>query len=186
MDRFHDRFRQLADAHQRHSQTERNSRPHHEMVAEQTSESRQFALQPIVGTNKQPFGSEALFHAGWEDAYCGDPNITSRIMLDNWLLYGFEELSGGRAVFLNCTRETLMSGFLSLLPPSAVFEIPESVKPDDELLSVCRSLKAAGYRLALDDFESPESMEGFLDLADLIKVDFRHSGRRERASCSVA
>ena len=90
-----------------------------------------------------------------EDPFTSDPKIASRIMLDNWLLYGFEELIGGRAVFLNCTRETLLSGFLSLLPHSAVFEIPEAVNPDEEVLTVCRSLKAAGYRFALDDFESP-------------------------------
>jgi EAL and modified HD-GYP domain-containing signal transduction protein len=74
-----------------------------------------------------------------------------------------------------------LSGFLSLLPHSAVFEIPEEVKPDEEVLSVCRLLKTAGYRFALDDFESLENTEGFLDLADFIKVDFPHSGRRKRA-----
>ncbi len=177
MDRFRDRLRQLGEMHEQ----ERNLRPHHGVAAAEVSEFRQFALHPIVGPNKQGFGSEALFHAGWDDAFRGDPNITARIMLDNWLLYGFEELIGERAVFLNCTRDTLMSGFLSLLPHSAVFKILESVKPDDEVLSVCRSLKAAGYRFALDDFKSPEKMEEFLDLADFIKVDFRHSGRRERA-----
>ena len=181
MDRFHDRLRQPADTHQRHSSFERNGHSHQASIAGQASEFRQFALEPIVGPNKQPFGSEALFRAGWEAGFSGDPNISSRIMVDNWLLYGFDELSGGRTVFLNCARETLMSGFLSLLPQSAVFEIVESVKPDDELLSVCHSLKAAGYRFALDDFASPETMEKFLDVADFIKVDFRHSGRRERA-----
>jgi c-di-GMP-related signal transduction protein len=181
LDRFHDKLRQPADTNPRHSSFERNVHSHQESIAGQTSEFRQFALLPIVGPNKQPFGSEAMFHAGWEDGFSGDPSITSRIMVDNWLLYGFEELSRGGAVFLNCTRETLMGGFLSLLPQSAVFGILESVTPDDELLSVCRSLKAAGYRFALDDFSSPETMEEFLDLADFIKVDFRHSGRRERA-----
>ena len=181
MDRFHDKLRQPADTDQRHSSFEGSGHSHQDSIAGQTSEFRQFALQPIVGPNRQPFGCEALFRAGWEDGFSGDPSITSQIMLDNWLLYGFEELSGGGAVFLNCTRETLMSGFLQLLPKSAVFEILESVKPDDELLSVGRSLKAAGYRIALDDFASPETMEEFLDLADFIKVDFGHSGHRERA-----
>src|SRR5437763_1568367 len=118
MDRFHEKLRQFADTHQRHSSFERNGHSHQESIAGQTSEFRQFALQPIVGPNKQHFGSEALFRAGWEDVFSGDPNITSRIMVDNWLLYGFEELNGGGAVLLNCTRETLMSGFLSLLPKS--------------------------------------------------------------------
>jgi c-di-GMP-related signal transduction protein len=181
MDRFREKLSQSAETHQRNSSFERNGHSHQESSAGRTPESRQFTLQPIVGPNKQAFGGEVLFRAGWEDAFSGDPNITARIMLDNWLLYGFEELGGCGAVFLNCTRDTLMSGFLSLLPHSAVFQILEPVKPDDELLSVCRSLKAAGYRFALNDFVSPETMEEFLDLADFIKVDFCHSGRRERA-----
>ena len=74
-----------------------------------------------------------------------------------------------------------MDGFLSLLPYSAVFELQESVQPDAEVLRVCRALKTAGYRFTLDDFASPDQMEAFLDLADFIKVDFRHSGRRQRA-----
>ena len=177
MNTFRDKLRQQ----EQQSLSKRNPQPLDGAVAPQTSEFRQFTLQPIVGPKKQWFGSEALFRAGSEDPFTGGPNIASHIMLDNWLLYGFEELIGGRAVFLNCTRETLLSGFLSLLPHSAVFEIPEAVKPDEEVLSVCRLLKAAGYRFALDDFESPENMEEFLDLADFIKVDFQHSGRRNRA-----
>src|SRR4051812_42346286 len=153
------------------------------MVVEETiyTVHRQFAMEPIVGPNKQGFGAEALFRAGWEDWSSGDPTVTSRMMLDNWLLYGFDELIGGRAVFLNCTRETLMGGFLSLLPHSAVFELQESVQPDAEVLGVCRALKTAGYRFALDDFASLDQIEAFLDVADFIKVDFRHSGRRQRA-----
>jgi c-di-GMP-related signal transduction protein len=144
-------------------------------------EFRRFALQPIVAANERRFGSEALFRMGREDVFTGDPDLASVIMLDNCLLYGLEEVIGGGAVFLNCTRETLMSGLLSLLPRSAVLEVLEWVEPDEEVLAVCRELKAAGYRIALDDFKSLENMEMFLDLADFIKVDFRHSGRRERA-----
>ncbi len=170
MDRFRDTLRQATLSFYEDGE-----------VAAQPSEYRQFALQPIVGAREQAFGSEALFRTGWENTFSGEPDVASRMMLDNWLLYGFEEMIGGRSVFVNCTRDTLMSGFLSLLPRSAVLEIVESVRPDDEVLDVCWELKAAGYRFALDDFESVANMEDFLDLADFIKVDFRHSGRRERA-----
>ncbi len=153
-----------------------------QIYEQEPSEFRRFTLQPVVGRNKQRFGSEALFRTGSQDSFVADANTASRIMFDNWLLYGFEELISGRAIFLHCTRETLLSGFLSLLPHSAVFEIPESLRPNDEVLLACRSLKASGYRFALDDFESPENMEKFLDLADFIKVDFRNSRHRKRAS----
>jgi EAL and modified HD-GYP domain-containing signal transduction protein len=174
MDRFRDTLRQPVLTFERRAFIERNG-----VAAAQRCELRQFALQPIVGPDMQ--GVEALFRAGSRRAFSGDPDAASRVMLDNWLLFGFDELIGGHTVFLNCTRETLLSGYLSLLPQTAVLEILESVQPDEEVLRACRQLKAEGYRVALDDFESAENMEGFLELADFIKVDFRRLGRRERA-----
>lgn len=174
MDGFRDTLRQSVLTFERRAFVERNG-----VAAAQRCELRQFALQPIVGPDMQ--GVEALFRAGSRRAFSGDPDAASRAMLDNWLLFGFDELIGGHTVFLNCTRETLLSGYLSLLPQTAVLEILESVQPEEEVLRACRQLKAQGYRFALDDFESAENMEGFLELADFIKVDFRRLGRRERA-----
>lgn len=107
---------------------------------------------------------------------------TARIMLDNCLLYGLDDLARGRSVFLTSTRETLLSGFLSLMPRSIIYEIPESVEAEDEVVSACRKLKSEGFRLALDNFESLDAMEEFLDLVHFIKVDFRHAARRKRVS----
>jgi len=180
MSPFRDRVVKLKQAYKQHSLSKPNYFPHRGATATQPSEFHQFSFQPIVGPQGQQFGCEAQFRGG-SDGVNQDPSATSWIMLDNWLLCGFEELIHGLVQFLNCTRETLVSDFLSLLPHSAVFEISESVEPDDEVLSVCRSLKAAGYRIALDDFESLKKMEEFLNLADFIKVDFRNALHRERA-----
>ena len=142
---------------------------------------RYFALQPILSLSRKVVGSEALFRMGWEDYFRGDSNVATRVMIDNWLLYGFEDLNAGYLTFLNCTREALVSGLLTLLPPWAVLEILETVEPDEEVLRACRELKRLGYLISLDDFESPDKMEGFLDLADFIKIDFRITRTRERA-----
>lgn len=142
---------------------------------------RHFALQPILSADRRAVGAEVLFRSGWEDQFDGDPDSATRIMIDNWLLYGFEDLNGGFLTFLNCTREALVSGFLTLLPKWAVFEILETVEPDDEVVRAIRRLKKLGYMISLDDFESPERMSGFLDLADFIKIDFRITGPMERA-----
>ena len=182
MDRFVDRSGLPAEMHRRHSFSERNDRRLHPgLAAMQCAEFREFDLRPVVGPNKQGFGSEAVFCVDRDESPGGIPKVSSQVMLDNWLLYGFDELIGSRAVFLSCTRETLLSGYLSLLPHSAIIQIQESLTPEEDARSACRSLKAAGYRFALDDFGTPEKMDQFLDLADFIKVDFRHSGRRERA-----
>ena len=174
MSRFHDRLQKLTGNYERQLRFKRDPCPSDCTVTEQTSDFRQFALQPIVGPKEQRYGSEIVIRNEASDAEVG-------ILIDNLLLYGFEEPVDGRPVFLRCPRETLASDVLSLLPNWAVIEIAGSVKPDKELLLACRALKAAGYRFALGDFESLRETEAFLELADFIKVDFRHPGHRERA-----
>ncbi len=141
---------------------------------------RHFALQPIFTARRKALGYEMLYRAGWEDEFRGDLNHATRAMIDNWLLFGYEDFTGSRFTFLNCTRETLLSGLLPLLPKWAVFEILETVEPDPEVLRACRSLKRLGYRISLDDFDDPARMTPFLNLADFIKIDFRLSNRLQR------
>lgn len=143
---------------------------------------RFFALQPIVGRDRQIFGYEALYRGGWEDVFCGDPDSASRIMVDNWLLYGYDQHRDSQNIFLNCTRDTLLSGILYLLPRTAVFEVLESVEPEPEVLTACRALKSAGYRIAVDDLESLDRQGPFIEVADAVKVDFRRSGWKDRIS----
>ena len=146
-----------------------------------SSSHRYFALQPILNLSQKAIGYEALYRSSWENSFDGDSDTATRVMIDNWLLYGFEDLTAGLPTCINCTRETLVSGLLTLLPRWAVFEILESVEPDEEVLQACRRLKRLGYRFSLDDFEHPDRMEGFLELADFIKIDFRLTGPMERA-----
>jgi EAL and modified HD-GYP domain-containing signal transduction protein len=61
----------------------------------------------------------------------------------------------------------------ALLPfPSAVIEILENVEPTQEVLTACRELKKKGYRLALDDVATQARIEPWLDIVDIVKVDF--------------
>jgi EAL and modified HD-GYP domain-containing signal transduction protein len=79
-------------------------------------------------------------------------------------------------LFINCTREALVSGIVKLLPSrSVVLEILENVPADAEVVKACRQLKKLGFRLALDDFSPDESKRELVELADFIKVDFRAS-----------
>ena len=48
------------------------------------------------------------------------------------------------------------------------------------LVKACRRLKAAGFRIALDDFTWRPGIEPLVELADYIKVDFIQTGREER------
>jgi EAL and modified HD-GYP domain-containing signal transduction protein len=94
---------------------------------------------------------------------------------------GLDVLCDGRRAFLNCTRETLVSGLITLMPPkSTVVEILETVPPDTEVIAVCQRLKETGYLIALDDYVNNDPREAMADLADIIKVDLKLTTQEQR------
>jgi len=145
-----------------------------------TPKRRFLALQPIFTREREIFGYEALSRSGWDNEFVGDSDAATQTIVDDKMLHGLDRLTGGSSVFLNCTREVLVGGSLAQLPNSIVLELLETVEPDEEVLGACRRMKALGYQIALDDFEHCQKMEGLIELADYIKVDFRLSGKEQR------
>jgi EAL and modified HD-GYP domain-containing signal transduction protein len=85
---------------------------------------------------------------------------------------GLPKLSGDFPVFINFTRELILSAPWSILPrDKVVIEVLENTQVDTELLEVLRKAKHFGYQIALDDFVFNESLRPLLDLADIIKLD---------------
>jgi EAL and modified HD-GYP domain-containing signal transduction protein len=124
---------------------------------------------------------ELLFRAGPEAGYRGDGDLATRTMLDNTVMFGLDKLTGGLPAFVNCTRESLTEELVNVLPPDlTVLEILETLEPTPELISACRKLKSAGFRLALDDFAWKPKFEPLIELADYIKVDLLLTGPAER------
>jgi len=142
---------------------------------------RYVARQPILDLRGKVHGYELLFRNGSEAVFRGQGDLASRIMIDNTVIFGLGRLTGGLPAFVNCTAETLTSDVIRVLPAGmTVLEILETVDPTPSLVAACRRLKAAGYRLALDDFTWSPGIEPLLELADYVKVDFSVSGRHER------
>jgi EAL and modified HD-GYP domain-containing signal transduction protein len=145
------------------------------------SDMRRFiARQTIFDRHKVVYGYELLFRSGWENCFRGDTDEATRVMIADGALYGFHDLTHDAPTFVNCTRESLVSGLVTLLPKSTVLEILETVVGDEEVLEACARYKEMGYKLALDDFRMSEGMKGLVSLADYIKVDFRQSDAKER------
>ncbi len=132
------------------------------------------ARQPIFDQHRRVYGYELLFRSGLENFFSHpDGDLASDAVIDGFFLFGMEALTGGRRAFINCTRDVLLKGYASLLPKQRVaLEILEDVTPDEEVINACRALKAAGYVIALDDFDDREVLRPLVDLADIIKVDF--------------
>lgn len=149
-----------------------DSRDPKETVAK--SAVRFMARQPILDCSGRIYGYELLFRTGLLNAFSGgDYEYASRTMADNTILFGLEELTGGHLAFFNCTEEFLLSDLPYLLPAeSTVLEVLETVEPSPQLIEACRTLRADGYRLALDDFIWKPEFSPLVGMADFIKIDF--------------
>lgn len=143
---------------------------------------RYVARQPVMDRRNRVHGYELLFRAGPESQFRGNGDLATRTILDNTVMIGLERLTGGLPAFVNCTRESLTEDLVSVLPSSmTVLEILEDLAPTPRLIEACRSLKSAGFRLALDDFTWQPDMEPLVAMADYVKVDFRLTNAEERA-----
>ena len=129
------------------------------------------ARQPILSANEHVFGYELLFRDGVEDYFRHtDADTASRSTLDTSILMGLDVLCDGRRAFINCTREILLSEFITLLPPeNVVLEILSTVPPDEEVMQACSQLKRAGVKIALDDYVVGDPREPLAYFADVYK-----------------
>ena len=138
--------------------------------------SRFLARQPILDVRRKVVGYELLFRSGWENYFRGERDAATRQTLDNCLYMDIESLTNNGLAFVNCTRQALLDGLVTLLPPkTTVLEILETVAPDAELVEACINLRDMGYRVALDDFVPRAELQPLVEIASYIKVDLRIS-----------
>jgi c-di-GMP-related signal transduction protein len=142
------------------------------------------ARQPIFDRGQQVFGYELLFRSGPENFFTGadTDSASSQVIGESLHGFGLAQLIGPRKAFLNVSRRVLVDGLVQVLPPErTVIEILETVDPDDDVLDACRELKRAGFLIALDDFVDRPEVAVLVDLADIIKIDFKLTPALERA-----
>jgi EAL and modified HD-GYP domain-containing signal transduction protein len=143
---------------------------------------RFIARQPIFDRQEHVYGYELLFRSGLENrCTTEDIDAAARDVADNFLNASARTLTAGRKAFLNCTRQFLVNEYATLLPKEeVVIEVLETIEPDAEVLAACRKLKGLGYVIALDDFVYAEKFQPFVELADIIKIDFKLSSASYR------
>jgi c-di-GMP-related signal transduction protein len=138
---------------------------------------RYAARQPILTMDERVFGYELLFRSGAENHFNGsDGSDATRSVIDMSSLLGLGVLCDNTLAFINCTREILLSEFITLLPPeNIVLEVLASVPPDEEVMLALTQLKRAGIKIALDDYTIDDPREPLAYFADFIKVDLRQT-----------
>ncbi len=125
------------------------------------------------------YGYELLFRTGTDNAFSGNVEDATNQTIDNCL--SMIACSSCENLFVNCTRNALVSRSVNLLPSrTVVLEILETVKVDAEVVRACREFKQVGFRLALDDFSPDNNCSQLVDLADYVKIDYRASGPAAR------
>lgn len=144
------------------------------------------ARQPILGTDQEISAYELLYRdaTGRMNGEVSGEAMTARVMVNTFLSMGVSEVTRGRPAFINFTRDMILGGFASLLPPEqVVIEVLENIEADDEIVAACAKLRDEGYSLAMDDLsELPPARRPLLDLADVFKVDFFLAPERLQAS----
>jgi EAL and modified HD-GYP domain-containing signal transduction protein len=137
------------------------------------------ARQPILGLNRRVYGYELLYGSN----VCNDPDdtqasvATTELIANGLLTIGLARLVGNGFAFIGFNRELLLSDVPLMLPArNVIVEVLKTVKIDDAVVARCRELKKLGFQLALDSVSAIDRLRPLAVLADIAKVDFRHSG----------
>ncbi|HDR8968248.1 TPA: EAL domain-containing protein [Burkholderia vietnamiensis] len=134
------------------------------------------ARQPIVDRDGRVVAYELLFRSGYTataeivDGFSSTAHVVERTVG----ALGLDTVLAGRDGYLNCTSRFLHSDVLHILSSARfVLEVLESCELDESLKRRCNALRAAGFRVALDDVAklSPDII-AFLPAVDIVKVEW--------------
>ena len=131
------------------------------------------AHQPILDRDEVIRGYELLYRPAGA-ARVGPEGATSNVIVRALADIGLDALVGDRKAWVNVTREFLLEVRPLPLPPErTVLELLEGQAVDAELLEVLGELRAAGFRIALDDFRFDPGWQDLVEHADAVKLDIR-------------
>lgn len=134
------------------------------------------ARQPIFNVHQKIYGYELFFRESMGDTLdkVSGSRATCSVLTSTFLTEGIEEISGNKLSFINFTEELLEKNITPFFPKKKiVVEILEDVPPSPRILSTCTNLVKLGYTLALDDFVFDKRLIPLIELASIIKIDFR-------------
>lgn len=141
------------------------------------------ARQPIFDDDYNVLAYELLYRDSLENVFNGrisDDVATALVLTNSYFNFGIERLTMGTSAFINFDKSLILHGIPELLDKDHVtIELLETIDPDPALLSKLTSLKAKGYRIALDDFTYDGKTTPLLDYIDILKVDFRANSREK-------
>ncbi len=147
------------------------------------------ARQAIYDVDGDIFAYELLYRAMYshkEDAEkegCKkkDDAFATLKVIANCQLMGLDSITNGKLAFINFGHQLLLNKTPTFFPSASIgIEILERVNPDESLINSCKELKNLGYLIILDDFVYRKDLHEFVEIADIIKLDFKATTVWER------
>jgi len=85
---------------------------------------------------------------------------------------GLDTIVGDSPAWVNVGDAFMTDDLAALLPPErTVIELLETSSADRSVVEALASLRAEGYRVALDDFSFTRDLEPLVELAHIVKID---------------
>jgi len=138
------------------------------------------ARQPILSRGKKTYGYELLFRDGLTNSFpeIDGETASSKVLTNSFFSIGMDQLVLEKKAFINFTQGLLTKKIPMMFPKEKiVIEILEDVEPTEEVIAACRVMASSGYEIALDDFVYDKKLEPLIEMANLIKFDFRLTPR---------
>lgn len=151
----------------------------HEGLTESSGSEVFIGRQPIFDRAQRVVGYEILFRSedSLEARVTDAESATATVVLNSLTEIGLDRIVGSHVAWINVSRESVLSGIGTMLPPATTgFEILEGQQIDQQLIDGVRALKEQGYRISLDDFEFAPEFVPLLELVDVVKLDHRALG----------
>ncbi|MGA7410953.1 MAG: EAL domain-containing protein [Bryobacteraceae bacterium] len=130
--------------------------------------------QPIYDRNLHVIGHELLFRSSSDNVatIASGSQATFQVIMNALFDLGLDRIASNVPVFVNMPQDLIMDRVPEILPADrCVLEILENVVFQDDILERLAHLRAAGYRLALDDFVYSEDLDHILPMVDIVKID---------------
>ncbi|WNL40686.1 EAL domain-containing protein [Halomonas sp. PAMB 3264] len=141
----------------------------------EASKNYTIALQPIVDGQLRHVADELLYRGHFDATAASiDDDVKATARACSVAIYeiGLKKLCGARKLFVNVSEQWLLNPDLHALPANqVVLEILESTRPTQEVKKALERLKAQGYTLAIDDFQTQEDHQSLLEYCDIVKLD---------------
>ena len=137
--------------------------------------------QPILNQNENLFAYELLFRSPDQKEITNGEKATADVIINSLESIGLFNLTQNKPAFINFTSKMIKNKISDILSSESIYiEILETVEVDEEIIEICRELKAEGFKIVLDDFEFKESLIELVKLADIIKIDFLNTSKQLR------